>query len=62
MRGTVETYLTSREVAALLNVKQQTLDAWASQGRGPDYVKVEGVRRYDPEDLRAWLEARKVKH
>lgn len=58
----METYLTSREVAALLNVKQQTLDKWASQGRGPDYFKVEGARRYDMEDLRNWLDARKVKH
>lgn len=61
-RGAVDTYLTSREVAVLLNVQPQTLDAWASQGRGPDYYKVEGVRRYSQADLQAWLAQRKVRH
>ena len=52
----------TRDVAEYLNVKPQTLDAWASQGRGPVYSKIEGARRYDWADVREWVEARKVRH
>ncbi len=52
----------TRELAEYLNVKPQTLDAWASQGRGPAYTKIEGARRYDWADVREWVEARKVRH
>lgn len=58
----MEGLATTREVAEYLNIKPQTLDAWASKGRGPAFSKIEGIRRYDWADLRAWVEARKVRH
>lgn len=58
----MEDLLTTSELSEYLKVKPNTLDHWASQGRGPAYIKVEGQRRYDPTDVREWLEARKVRH
>lgn len=57
-----ENLATSAEVAAYLGVTKQTLANWAYQGRGPSFVKVGRNRRYDWNDLRAWIEARKVQH
>lgn len=51
---------TSREISEYLNVRPQTMDAWASRGGGPPFIKLDGRRRYDWDDLAAWLEARKV--
>lgn len=56
----MEGLATSREVAEYLKVHPQTMDAWASQRKGPPYIKIEGRRRYDWTDVLAWLEARKV--
>lgn len=53
---------TKEEVAEYLQVKPGTLDAWAKRGAGPVYSKIEGHRRYDWADVRAWVEARKVRH
>lgn len=58
----MEGLATTRELAEYLHVKDQTLDAWASQGRGPAYIKVGGARRYDWADIYAWLDTRKVRH
>ena len=58
----MEQLATKEEVADYLKVKPGTLDAWAKQGRGPVYSKIEGARRYDWTDVRDWVEARKVKH
>lgn len=41
--------------AKFLDVPKGTLYQWASQGRGPRSYKVEGSRKYDPADVRAWL-------
>lgn len=56
----MEPLATKEEVARFLAIEPRTLDNWASAGRGPTYVKVEGARRYDMADVRAWVEARKV--
>lgn len=56
----MESLATSKEVAAYLGVHPQTMDAWASQGRGPAYSKIEGRRRYDWSDVRRWVQERKV--
>lgn len=58
-KAPLEGYATSREVAEYLKVKPQTLDAWASQDKGPPFSRAEGVRRYDWEELAAWLDQRK---
>lgn len=56
----MENLATTEEVAAYLKVSPQTLANWAYQGKGPEYVKIEGQRRYEWATLRAWVEARKV--
>ena len=53
----MEDFMTTSEAAAHLRVKPQTMDAWASQDKGPPYFKVEGVRRYPRAELTSWLEA-----
>lgn len=48
--------LDSQQVANLLGVPQRTLDRWAYVGSGPPYLRLGRHRRYDPADLRAWLD------
>lgn len=57
-----EPLASKEEVAAYLGVHPKTLDRWASEKKGPVYVKVELQRRYDWNDVRAWVESRKVVH
>ena len=45
----------SAEIAAYLDVKPGTLDAWAYRNEGPPYVKVGRNRRYDWNAVRAWV-------
>lgn len=33
---------------------------WRVQGLGPKFIKVGSLVRYDPADISAWLDARKV--
>lgn len=47
---------TSDEVAAYLGVSKRTLDDWASDGRGPDFIKVGQQRRYHWDDIDAYVE------
>lgn len=57
----MEPLASTREVAEYLGVKPQTLDYWASNGKGPAYVKLDGRRRYDWADVRTWVDERKVR-
>lgn len=57
--------LTSAEAATFLGLAEGTLRVWRTQQlKGPRWIKLDpenpksGVR-YDPKDLRAWLEQRK---
>jgi hypothetical protein len=54
-----ERLLSRVEVAAWLDTPPKTLAAWAYAGRGPRYALVGKHARYDPGDVRVWLEARK---
>ena len=57
----MEDLATSEEVARYLNISPQTLANWAYQGKGPAFAKFDGGRRrYDWNDVRAWVQARKV--
>lgn len=58
----MEALATKEEIATYLAIHPKTLDVWANQRKGPPYIKVEGARRYDWADVRAWLQARKVEH
>lgn len=48
----------SGTTASYLDVPDRTLDEWAYRGTGPRFFKVGRHRRYDPRDVRAWLETR----
>lgn len=48
------------QVAEYLGVHPGTLDRWAIEGKGPDWIKVEQQRRYDWADVLAWVNQRKV--
>ena len=56
----MEELATAKEVAAYLKVHPKSVDRWASRGAGPPFIRIEGARRYDWNDVRAWVEARKV--
>lgn len=50
----------TREAADYLGVSPGTLEVWRCKGRGPRYSKLGKVVVYDPADLDAFREARKV--
>lgn len=54
-------YLTTREVAAMLRIAPQTLEKARSTGLGPQipFVKVGRAVRYAIVDVRAWVESNK---
>jgi excisionase family DNA binding protein len=51
-------FLTRQEAAKFLNLKKSTLDAWATRGGGPAYIKMGRAVRYRPDDLLSWAESR----
>ncbi len=54
--------LNVREAAARLGLSKSTLDKMRCAGKGPRYVKsTDRAVRYDPEDLDAWIAARKTR-
>jgi len=52
--------LRTREAADYLGVSPGTLEVWRCKGRGPRYCKLGKVVVYDPTDLDAFRDARKV--
>lgn len=51
----MEQLLTADEVAELLQVPKATLYAWRYHGVGPVGYRVGRHIRYDPVDVKAWL-------
>jgi excisionase family DNA binding protein len=47
--------LTEEQVAKQLSVSVPTLRRWRLLNRGPRFVKVGSLVRYQPEDLERWL-------
>ena len=56
--------LTAIEVCELTGISVERLNSWRKLGRGPVYVKMgdgpNGAVRYPREDLRAYINARRV--
>lgn len=52
------TYITSHQLAEVLNRKPNTLEQWRTHGTGPAYVRIGGRVMYDLEVVRAWLASR----
>jgi excisionase family DNA binding protein len=50
--------MTIAELAAKLQVPQQTLYAWRSRGEGPPGIRVGRHVRYRPDAVDAWLLSR----
>lgn len=47
----------TKEAAARLSVKPNTLEIWRVRGEGPRFVKLGRAVRYDDPDLDAYIEA-----
>lgn len=50
--------LTVEELAQLLSVPVGTLYKWRLKGTGPKAYRIGKHLRYDPHDLKAWLDSR----
>lgn len=48
------------QAAKLLNLSVRTLQAWRPKGYGPAFIRAGRAIRYQRQDLRVWVEARKV--
>jgi excisionase family DNA binding protein len=55
---TEERLLTVSELARFLQVPDQTLYGWRTQGKGPHAFKVGRHLRYRARDVEMWLEAK----
>ena len=53
--------LSVSEVAALLQVPARTLYQWRFRGEGPIAMRIGRYLRFDPRDVEAWVESRKVR-
>ena len=52
--------LTAKEASAVLKVGESTLAHWRIENRGPDYIMVEGVIRYELSALHNYLNERRI--
>lgn len=50
--------ISPEELAAALKVARVTAYQWVRRGVIP-YLKLEGVVRFDPQEIRVWLEVKK---
>ena len=50
-------YYTTKEIANMLKLTQQTLKIWRKSGKGPKFVKIEGTMiRYPSIDFKKWMD------
>lgn len=56
----MERLLSRREVAELLGVPVSTVANWASEAKGPRFLKVGRHARYRLVDVEAWLDAQSI--
>ena len=47
-------------VAKRLHCEVKTLQAWRCRGGGPPFIRVGRLIRYSPDDVRAWIESRRM--
>ena len=53
-------YLTASEVAEITSLSKETLAQWRSQKRGIPYLKIGRTVRYDPVEVKSYLEGCRV--
>lgn len=53
--------LTTKDLAAMLHRKVETVRGWRAAGKGPAYRQL-GARQilYDPDDVQTWLDSKAV--
>lgn len=51
-----EPFWTIDEVAQVLKMRKKTLYEWRRQGYGPHACRMGKYLRYDPSDVREWIE------
>jgi excisionase family DNA binding protein len=54
----METQLSAREVAAVLNISLRTFEKLISEGGAPPFYKIGRSRRWDPGVVREWINER----
>lgn len=55
--ATLESLITTSDVANVTGLKAQTLAKMRTEGRGPRFIKLDGGKVcYRPSDIAAWLE------
>jgi len=52
----MESFMSRKEVAAIIGVAPQTLARWAWAGGGPNYVRIGKMAKYRREDVAKWVE------
>lgn len=52
--------LDTEQVAKATGLAINTIEKYRVTGEGPKFLKLGRAVRYDPDDLRAWLNARRV--
>ena len=50
-------FIDTRELAAWIQIPDETLRSWRKRGEGPPWIKVGHLVRYEVEAVRAWLVA-----
>ena len=60
--SSLDKLLSPGQVADMLGVSERTLVRWAQNRTGPPFIQVgtDRNRRYNPADLKAWLDAQRV--
>ena len=53
----MEKQLTASQLATLLNVSPRTLETLIAQKKAPTHYLVGRTRRWDPQVVRAWIDA-----
>lgn len=54
-----ERMMRETEVADQFGVSRRTLQGWRWRGGGPPYVRIGAAVRYEPAEVRAWLDAQR---
>jgi len=47
------------ELSSILGVPAGTLEQWRARGRGPAFLRIGRHVRYDPVEIRRWLDSRR---
>jgi predicted site-specific integrase-resolvase len=48
-------------ISKMLDIKPQTLYAWAERGRIPGATKLNGLLRFNVEEVEAWIESKRIR-